>query len=100
MRTTQIATYDTEKTSRRGKALIVLDIIAVLNEKERKFTHLLYKSNLSCDRLKHYLGELIEKGIVIENHTSSGTTYQLSDEGVRTHVQFSPFAEFIRELEA
>jgi predicted transcriptional regulator len=74
--------------------------MAALDEKDRKFTHLLYKSNLSSDRLKLYLGELIEKGLVIENHTKNGVVYQLSEEGTRAHVQFSPFAEFIRGLHA
>jgi predicted transcriptional regulator len=89
-----------KKPARRDRGRIVIDILTVLGERERKFTHLLYKTNLSCERLKHYLRELTEKGLVHEHRGVHGTVYQLTEEGFQAHAQYSPFVEFLRNLEA
>jgi predicted transcriptional regulator len=90
--------YETEKKTRRGKAEIILDIFEILSVKERKFTHLLYKSNLSCERLKYYLAELTDKGLVREQQNANGTFYHLTQDGFEAHAQYRPFGTFIKEL--
>ena len=76
--------------SRRSRMQIIYDLLNAIIEKKGKIkvTHLLYKGNLSHERLKLYLEELEQKGFIqkIKEETkkkSSGKTfYTITDKGV------------------
>jgi predicted transcriptional regulator len=85
-----------QKTHRRDKLMIVADILAALQNKEMRFTHLLYKSNLSHARLKEYLDELLAKGMVVELETKEGKRYQLADEGAKFYTEYRRVNEFVK----
>jgi len=76
--------------------MIVADILAALQSKEMRFTHLLYKSNLSHARLKEYLDELLTKQMVAEVDTKDGKRYQLTDEGAKFYTEYRRVNEFVK----
>ncbi|MBS3125556.1 hypothetical protein J4211_04895, partial [Candidatus Woesearchaeota archaeon] len=57
-------------------------------------THLLYKSNLSHQRMKLYLEELKEKKLLIEGHEKDKLVYKLTDEGLGFLKNFKQLKEF------
>ena len=65
---------------RRDRTSIIYDILKAVQEKGRRIkpTHLLYKSNLSHTRMKNYLAELMESGM-IEEREEKGKFYFLTD---------------------
>ncbi len=92
-------TQETEKLIRRDHTMIVLDILRVLSEKERRFTQILYKSNLSCDRLKRYLAELMNAGLVVLSITPKlKTMYRLTDEGLNMYNQYATFNDLLKGM--
>jgi predicted transcriptional regulator len=68
---------------KRNRLQIIHDILKAISNRNGRIkpTHILYKSNLSHQMMEEYLGELIEKGFVVENKTASGKTYSLSPKG-------------------
>lgn len=69
---------------KRDRLEIIHDILHVIREKGEKVkpTHILYKSNLSHQRLQEYLKELMEKGLIIEKELKKKKkTYILTDKG-------------------
>lgn len=84
--------------ARRDKMMIIADILAALQSKNLKFTHLLYKSNLSHARLKEYLEELLAKGMVAEIDTKEGKRYQLTEEGAKFYMEYIRVNEFVKSF--
>ncbi len=78
--------------------MIVIDILAALQSKSLKFTHLLYKSNLSHARLKEYLEELQGKNLVAEHDTKDGKRYSLTDAGASLLAEYKRVNEFVRSF--
>ncbi len=69
---------------KRERLEIIHDILEALQQKggRLKPTHILYKSNLSHQMLTEYLGELIEKGFIMEEKDKKGNKeYFLLDKG-------------------
>jgi predicted transcriptional regulator len=83
---------------RRDKMAIITDILAAMQTKDLKFTHLLYKSNLSHTRLKDYLDELLGKGLVTELQTKEGKRYHLTDEGAKFLAEYRRVNEFVKSF--
>lgn len=83
---------------RRDKMTIIADILAALQVKNLKFTHLLYKSNLSHNRLKQYLDELLFRALVQELTTKEGKRYHLTDEGARFYAEYRRVNEFVKSF--
>ncbi len=83
---------------RRDKMMIITDILAALQSKNLKFTHLLYKSNLSHSRLKEYLDELLVKKLVEELDTKEGKRYHLTDEGAKFLSEYRRVNEFVKSF--
>lgn len=81
---------------RRDKITIIADILVALQAKNLKYTHLLYKSNLSHVRLKEYLEELMKRGLVEELSTDQGKRYHLTDEGARFYAEYRRVNEFVK----
>lgn len=59
---------------KRTKRETLVDMLEVLNEQERKPTHLMYKANLSHPRMKDLLEELNESELVNEGEDTISIT--------------------------
>jgi predicted transcriptional regulator len=67
----------------RSALKIYLDIlITVRDEGNTKPTRILYKANLSHDRLVKYLGELTTKGLLDERQDEDSKFYTLTQKGL------------------
>ena len=67
----------------RSVLRIHLDILnAVSEEGDAKPTHVLYKANLSHERLVRYLDELTSKGLIEVKQDGENRTYNLTPKGV------------------
>ena len=83
---------------KRTKLDIVYDMLRAIEEKGGKIlpTHLLYKSNLSHQRMKLYLDELKQRNLLAETETKGKKVYELTDEGrkfVQNYKQMKQFTE-------
>jgi len=69
---------------RRSKFEIIYDILALIQREGKiKPTHVLYKGNLSYDRLKKYINELKEKGLIEEIKEKDKTFYRITEQGIK-----------------
>jgi predicted transcriptional regulator len=85
-----------EKTARyRSKGRIFADILrAVDGAGQARVTHILYKSNLSHDRLSKYL-EMLEEGKLLEKKQEGEVTYyEITEQGRRFLTEFRRVEEF------
>ena len=76
------------KTSRRheqrSRLRIIYDILRVIGEEEEaRPTRIMYKANLSYDRLQKYLRELTRKGLIVEEKTEDRMVYRLTKKGFK-----------------
>lgn len=81
---------------KRTKLDIIHDMLNAIQEKGGtiKPTHLLYKSNLSHQRMKTYLEELKEKNMVEEKEIKKKTMYAITEEGRKFLQDFKQMKEF------
>jgi predicted transcriptional regulator len=81
---------------KRSKLDIVYDMLKAIEEKGGKIipTHLLYKSNLSHQRMKLYLDELKQKNLVIETTHKDKTFFELTDAGRKFIQDYRKMKEF------
>ena len=81
---------------KRSKLDIVYDMLRAIEEKGGKIipTHLLYKSNLSHQRMKLYLDELKQRNMIAEKHEKDKLYYELTDEGRKFIQDFKKMKEF------
>jgi predicted transcriptional regulator len=67
----------------RSALKIYLDIlVTVRDEGNTRPTRILYRANLSHDRLVKYLGELCSKGLLEEKQDADGKYYTLTQKGL------------------
>jgi predicted transcriptional regulator len=67
----------------RSVLKINLDILnAVSDEGDAKPTHILYKANLSHERMTKYLDDLTTKGLIEVKQEGENRTYRLTPKGV------------------
>ena len=72
-----------ENSSRRsrGRTQIIADILHHCKENKRK-SHVMQKANLNFDQVSHYLGNLLGRGLVVEQDLSEdGKIYRTTDKG-------------------
>ncbi|MBI4140662.1 hypothetical protein HY485_02375 [Candidatus Woesearchaeota archaeon] len=83
-------------TERRNKIDIIYDILRVTNDKGGKIlpTHLLYKSNLSHQRMKGYVEELKQKRLIDEVKEDTKTFFVITDDGRKFLQQYHQLKEF------
>ena len=70
---------------RRNKFQIICDILFFLQKEQRgaKPTHVLYKVNLSHTKLKEYLTELEQKGLIYFTNEKGKILYKITDKGLQ-----------------
>ncbi len=80
---------------RRNKFQIILDLLNLIYQKGKiKPTHLLYGGNLSYDRLKKYVSELEEKGLISQIQEKDKSFYIITEKG----INFINEAKKLKEL--
>lgn len=85
-----------EKTKYRSKGRIFADILKAVQDEERAITtHILYKSNLSHDRLTKYLQNLEEGGLLIRSEERDKTFYVITDKGKHFLSEFQRMEAFV-----
>ncbi len=84
----------------RSKMRILVDMMRAIRDEGDDGagpTRILYAANLSHDRLKQYLEELLDKGLIEEVLGSNGSrTYTLTDKGrefLREFVKIERFSQ-------
>lgn len=82
---------------RRDRLQIVNDILGSIQEKGGKIrpTHLLYKSNLAHNKMKSYLAELMEKGLIKEDTDEGNKYYFLTEKGIKFIEEYQKVREFV-----
>jgi predicted transcriptional regulator len=81
----------------RSVLRINLDILnAVREEGEAKPTHILYKANLSHERLVKYLEELTSKGLIDVKQEGESRTYQITAKGVGFLIEMRRAESFVQ----
>ncbi|MFH1073192.1 MAG: winged helix-turn-helix domain-containing protein [Nanoarchaeota archaeon] len=82
---------------RRNKIQIIHDILKSIIDKNGKIkpTHLLYKSNLSHQKMTEYIQELIQKEMLSEVEEKSGKFYMITDKGRTFFHEYRKIREFI-----
>ena len=81
---------------KRSKIDIVYDMLRAIEDKGGKIipTHLLYKSNLSHQRMKLYLEELKQRNLLVETKQKDKTYYELTDDGRKFIQNYKQMKEF------
>ena len=82
---------------KRDKIEIVYDILSAVEKKGGKIkpTHLLYKANLSHQRMKKYLAELLEKGLISETKDDAANRwYMLTEKGTQFISEYTRIRKF------
>ena len=84
-------------SERRSRIEIISDILKSIQGKggSIKPTHLLYKSNLSHDRMKTYVEELKGKGLMCEELKNKKKVFCITNKGFEFLANYSK----IKELE-
>ncbi len=82
--------------SRRNKLEIINDILRSIQEKGGRIkpTHLMYKSNLSHQRMKEYIDELKGKEMIVEEQKEDRHFFVLTDKGFAFLANFKKLSEF------
>jgi len=85
---------------RRDRLQIINDILLSIRERGGKIrpTHLLYKSNLAHNKMKSYLEELMEKGLIEEGEEKGKKYYCLTEEGIRFVDEYKKIREFVNSF--
>ncbi len=79
----------------RSKGRIMADILSAIKEDEdAKITHILYKANLSYDRLSRYLEELEESELIQTIDSGDRSLYRITERGQKFLVEFRRMEEF------
>jgi len=83
---------------RRSKHQIIYDILTLISNKGGKVkpTHILYGGNLSHDRLKKYLKELIDAGFIEQVKEKTKTFYTITEKGYKFIEEFKKIEEMTR----
>ena len=85
-----------DKVKYRSKGRIFADILrAVQDDGKAITTHILYKSNLSHDRLTKYLQNLEEGGLLKRSEEKEKTYYEITDKGKHFLSEFQRMEAFV-----
>jgi predicted transcriptional regulator len=85
-----------EKARYRSKGRIFADILKAVQDEEKAITtHILYRSNLSHDRLTKYLQNLEEGGLLKRSEERDKTFYEITDKGKHFLSEFQRMEAFV-----
>ncbi len=86
-----------QSEKQRSVLRINLDILnAVRDMGEAKPTHILYKANLSHERLVKYLDDLTTKGLIQMKQDGESKTYSLTTKGVSFLIEMRRAESFVQ----
>lgn len=81
----------------RSVLRINLDILNVVQEEgEAKPTRILYRANLSHERMVKYLDDLTTKGLIEIKHDGENRTYSLTPKGVNFLLEMRRAETFVQ----
>ena len=81
----------------RSVLRINLDILnAVQGEGDAKPTHIMYRANLSHERMVKYLDELVLKGLIEVKQEGENRTYNLTPKGVGFLIEMRRAESFVQ----
>ena len=81
----------------RSVLRINLDILnAVRDEGDAKPTHILYRANLSHERLVKYLDDLTAKGLIEMKQEGDNRTYSITPKGVGFLIEMRKAESFVQ----
>ncbi len=80
----------------RSKLRIYADIISTIDKEggKTRTTKLLYGANLPHDRLKEYLDQLLQRGLVQEVREEDHSSYELTAAGIQFIQEFRRMEKF------
>ncbi len=83
---------------KRAKIDIIYDMLKAALDKGGRIlpTHLLYKSNLSHQRMKIYLDELMQRKLMTTVEHKGKMHYEITDEGRKFVLDFAKVKEFTK----
>lgn len=83
-------------STKRSKIEIIYDMLNAINEKRGsiKPTHLLYKSNLSHNKMKEYLAELVRQNLIAEEEKEGKKSYLITEKGTEFLTEFKRIKKF------
>jgi len=80
----------------RSSLRIYLDILNVVREEgNAKPTKVLYRANLSHDRLVKYLGDLVAKGLIEEQQDGESKSYKMTPRGIQFLIEIRKAESFV-----
>jgi predicted transcriptional regulator len=87
-------------SEKRDRMQIIHDILIAIQKKSGRIkpTHLLYKSNLSYQRMNLYLEELIEKGLVAKDFDEENKYFILTEKGYIFLAEYQRMSEFTKSF--
>jgi predicted transcriptional regulator len=87
-------------SEKRDRMQIIQDILLSIQRKGGRIkpTHLLYKSNLSYQRMNLYLEELMEKGLVAKDFDDENKFFTLTDKGYQFLAEYQRMSEFTKSF--
>ena len=81
----------------RSSLRINLDILNAIGEEgNAKPTHILYKANLSHDRLVKYLDDLTNKGLIEVQQDGENRSYRMTPRGVSFLIEIRRAETFVQ----
>ena len=81
----------------RSVLRINLDILnAIREEGDAKPTHILYKANLSHERLVKYLEDLTTKGLIELRQDGENRTYRMTTKGIEFLIEMRRAESFVQ----
>jgi predicted transcriptional regulator len=81
----------------RSRIKIYFDILtSVQEEGNAKPTRVLYRANLSYDRLNKYLDELVQRGLLQEMHSSESRYYVITKQGIEFILEVRKAEAFLK----
>ena len=81
----------------RSVLRINLDILnAIREEGDAKPTHILYKANLSHERLVRYLDDLTGKGLIEVRQDGENRTYKMTSKGIEFLIEMRRAESFVQ----
>jgi predicted transcriptional regulator len=85
------------KTVRREKLVIYGDLLAILNEESKNdrivLTHIQVKINVSFDRLKKYIVNLVDLGLIEDENS-----LKLTEKGKEYLKEYEKVLDFIKRM--